>query len=98
MTPFEEEIDEILDQHEYEVRQLNLNDFSGIGEVRASTEQAIKLAVSTHIIKEDVEHTKWFKDMTDEYDYYYTVKRPMAIKHQNELRAEQRQALGDKHE
>jgi len=32
-------------------------------------------------------------DMQDDSDYRYLVKRPMAEKHKNELRLEQRQSL-----
>lgn len=45
------------------------------------------------VVGEDVEYVKWYTDITGEQDYYYTVKRPMAVKHQNELRGKQRAEL-----
>ena len=49
--------------------------------------------VKERIVSEDVEYIKWHTDITGEQDYYYTVKRPMAVKHQNELRGKQRAEL-----
>jgi len=52
--------------------------------------QQQKKLYADKIISNDVEHTKWFVDITGEYDYYHMVKRPMVEKHKNQLRAEQR--------
>ena len=49
--------------------------------------------VREQVVGEDVEYVKWYTDITGEQDYYYTVKRPMAVKHQNELRGKQRAEL-----
>lgn len=58
--------------------------------------KAIKDLILSDVVGSDVEHTKWFVDVTGEYDYFHPVKKPLVERHKNELRAQQRLIINGK--
>lgn len=68
-----------------------------LNEIKAGHDDKLKQSIfqwfNDNVIGEDVVHTKWFIDITGEYDYYHPVKRPLVERHKNEHREEQRNIL-----
>jgi hypothetical protein len=97
-------LDEILREYielsDYVNLSDNLDDSVAVQDAKnrmetdiAKAKQAILQWIADEVVGTDIEHTKWFVDVTGEYDYFHPVKRPLVERHKNEHRDEQRAIL-----